>query len=262
MKHLEGQAALVTGGAQGLGFAIAQELANAGASVVIADIKLKAAQKAAGKLKAQGHRAMAVKVDVTDSKLINQAVKESLREYPHLSILVNNAGVIQNNLNELVTEADFDLCHNINVKGVWAMSQALIPHLQQKNSGKIINIASIAGRRGHQFASAYCASKAAVISLTQSMADQLGPHNINVNAICPGNIWTPLWEELSQKLDDKSGQAAINEQSKFASIEQTVPLRRSAEPCDIGYAAAFLASSQAKNITGQSLNVDGGYCMN
>lgn len=262
INNLQGQAALVTGGAQGLGFGIAQELANAGASVVIADLNTEAAQVAAKKLQDQGHNVIAVMIDVTDPQSIQQAVKESIAEYPNLSILVNNAGVMQNNLNEQVTAADFDLCYEVNLKGVWAVTQALIPHLKQQGSGKIINIASVAGRRGHSLASAYCASKAAVISLTQSQAEELGPHNINVNAVCPGNVWTPLWETIAEQLDEGEGDNAINEQTKFASFEESIPLRRSAEPCDIGNTVVFFASPQARNITGQSLNVDGGHLMN
>lgn len=261
VNSLLGQAALVTGGAQGLGLAIAQELANSGADVVVADIKLCSAEKAVENLKVLGYQATAVSMDVTNSQSVERAVQASLLEYPNLSILVNNAGVMQKNLNELVTSFDFDHCYEVNVKGVWAVSQALIPHLKQQSHGKIINIASVAGRRGHSMASAYCASKAAVISLTQSQAEQLGPYNINVNAVCPGNVWTPLWEEVSKNLADKSGKSTINAQSKFASTEESVPLRRSADPCDIGHAVVFFASPQARNITGQCLNVDGGYCM-
>ena len=260
MKTLKPQAALITGAAQGLGYAIALELAKAGTSVVIADLSLKAAESAAEKMTKQGHQAIAVVMDVTDPDIVQQAVQESLQHYPQLSILVNNAGVMQRNLNDKVTAADFDLCHEVNVKGLWSVTRALTPQLKQQG-GKVINIASVAGRCGHELASAYCASKAAVISLTQSMAAELGPHNINVNAVCPGNVWTPLWEDISEKLKEENGQSDINEQNKFASFEATIPLRRSAEPCDIGHAVVFFASPQARNITGQSLNVDGGGVM-
>lgn len=262
MDNLNKQAGLITGGAQGLGFGIAWELANAGASVVIADLNFAAAQAASEKIQAAGHTAIAVEMDVTNPQSIEHAVRHSLSNYPQLSILVNNAGVMQNNLNEQVMAADFDLCYEVNVKGLWAVTEAFTPHLKEIGDGKIINIASVAGRQGHALASAYCASKAAVISLTQSQAAALGPFNINVNAVCPGNVWTPLWETIADKLDDHGDNTAINEQIKFSELEKSLPLRRSAEPADIGHAVVFLASPQARSITGQCLNVDGGYAMN
>ena len=261
MADLQGQAALITGGAQGLGFAIAQELACAGASVILGDLNIETALAAAEKIKAAGYSATAVEMDVTDPTSIQYAMQQSLSNYPQLSILVNNAGVMQSNLNEQVTAADFDLCHEVNVKGLWAVTEGFTPHLKNIGQGKIINIASVAGHQGHALASAYCASKAAVISLTQSQAAALGPFNINVNAVCPGNVWTPLWETIADKLEDPGDHTAINEQTKFSEMEKSLPLRRSAEPADIGHAVVFFASPRARNITGQCLNVDGGCVM-
>jgi NAD(P)-dependent dehydrogenase (short-subunit alcohol dehydrogenase family) len=186
-------------------------------------------------------------------------VVEAFSQFPWIEILVNNAGVNQNKIGDQATLEDFVFCYDVNVKNVWSVSRAFIPYFRNHNEGKIINISLVAGRRGHS-ANAYCASKSAVISLTQSLAAELGPCNINVNAISPGIIWTAIFskvEEVNASDEKEMGERQANKNG----IGLTV-LDRPQLPEDIGCAAVFLASSKARNITGQSLNVDGGICMN
>ena len=142
------------------------------------------------------------------------------------------------------------------------MTQALAPHFKQIKQGKIVNIASTSGRLGGGGTAAYSASKAAVINLTQSLALSLAPFDINVNAICPGLVWTPLWEDIEAKLSNTSDRIDIGQRTRFNELASQSPLKRSVSPEDIGHAAVFLASSQSRNITGQALNIDAGVQMN
>jgi NAD(P)-dependent dehydrogenase (short-subunit alcohol dehydrogenase family) len=180
-----------------------------------------------------------------------------------LDILVNNAGVAPVHTGSEVDEEDWDRCYEINLKGIWKVSQAVVPHFLERGAGKIVNIASIAGRRGSAWLTPYNASKAGVISLTQSQAMELGPHNINVNAICPGLVWTDIWRGLGAILQGEDDPVVNERRQRFDTIiESSCPLQREQTPEDIGKAAAFLASDDARNITGQALNVDGGIVMN
>jgi NAD(P)-dependent dehydrogenase (short-subunit alcohol dehydrogenase family) len=175
---------------------------------------------------------------------------------------VNNAGVVQDHLGREVTGEDFDRCYQVNLRGIWNVSSAVVPHFRERGGGKIVNIASIAGRRGNSGLAPYSASKAAAISLTQSMAFSLGPHGINVNAVCPGLLWTPMWEKLEGMFRRTADPTAVGERATFdAYIQANCPLRREQTPEDIGHAVVFLVSEQARNITGQTLNVDGGMQM-
>lgn len=260
--NLTGKTAFVTGGGQGIGRGIVLELARAGADIVIADINEQGAADTVGEVTKLGRKAVALKLDVTDAKSIAACLAEALKQFPRIDILVNNAGVIQRGLNEKTTTEDLDRCYEVNVKGLWSVSRALIPHFKQIGEGKIVNIASIAGRTGHKLAPAYCASKASVISLTQGMADELGPSNINVNAICPGLIWTPMWESIEKMLGEPGKEHLVEQQQVFKSGIERTPLRRPQTAEDVGHAVVFLVSPQARNITGQALNVDGGLVMN
>ena len=262
MSHLAEKTAIITGGAQGLGRGIALELAKAGADIIIADLNTEAAETVVAEINKLGREAIALYLNVTDIASIKDCAQEVLVRFPRIDILVNNAGVMQRGMGTNVTAEDFDLCHNVNVKGVWAVSQAFIPHFKNNGEGKIVNIASVAGRRGHEFATAYCASKAAVISLTQSLAAELGPDNINVNAVCPGIIWTPMWEKIEGMVNETDSEEVINQKETFKANINMTPLRRPQTVDDVGCAVTFLVSSSAKNITGQALNVDGGIVMN
>ncbi|MEM9177267.1 MAG: SDR family oxidoreductase, partial [Myxococcota bacterium] len=145
----------------------------------------------------------------------------------------------------------------------WSMTRALVPHMKTRGGGRIVNIASIAGRKGGTPLPAYAASKAGAISLTQSLASELGPDDITVNAICPGLLWTPMWEKLEGMLRGTEDGEIVDQRAAFdAHLAANCPLQREQTPEDIGHAVAFLASDLARNITGQALNVDGGLEMN
>ncbi len=171
--------------------------------------------------------------------------------------------MVQDGVGAATSEEDFERCFQVNLKGMWIMSSAAIPHFRERRAGKIVNIASIAGRKGGRGLAAYSASKAGAISLTQSLAASLGPSNINVNAICPGLLWTDMWRKLEGMMRGDTSPQVIDERAAFdAFIASNCPLEREQTPEDIGNAVAFLVSNLAKNITGQALNVDGGIEMN
>ena len=262
MGRLDGKIALVTGGARGLGRGIVLEMATEGADIAIADLLTDVAEQTAEEVRQLGRQVSVVRMDVTDTLSAQAGVQQALRAHGRLDILVNNAGVAPVHTGSEADEEDWDRCYEVNLKGIWKVSQAVIPHFLERGAGKIVNIASIAGRRGGSWIAPYNASKAGVISLTQSQAQELGPQNINVNAICPGLIWTDIWRTLGSA--DPGEAAAVNERRKRFDtiIETTCALRREQTPDDIGKAAAFLASDDARNITGQALNVDGGIVMN
>jgi len=247
MFDLKNRTALVTGAAQGIGFGIALELARAGSRVVIADRNLQQAQTAAAELAGAGHEALAVALDVTDEESVRNGVAAAIERFSQIDILVNNAGIHCEKVDELSTAAHFDRCLDVNLVGVWRVTQALVPHFKAHQTGKIVNIASINGRTPWADTPAYSASKAAVLNLTRSLAIKLGADNINVNAVCPGGVMTPMADAFTQ--DRKAFEAGM--------IDSRL-LKRPLLPQDIGHAVVFLASTYAHNITGQALNVDGG----
>jgi NAD(P)-dependent dehydrogenase (short-subunit alcohol dehydrogenase family) len=260
---LSGKTAIVTGGGRGIGRGIVLALAEAGADVAIADIDLESAESTAGDVEAVGRRVLVVRVDVTDRQSVEQGVGRVLERLGQVDILVNNAGVVQDRSGPEATAEEFERCYDVNVKGIWHLTSELIPHFRERGGGKIVNIASIAGRKGNAWLAPYCASKAAAISLTQSYAAALGPHNINVNAVCPGLLWTPMWRKLEGIARGNTAAEVVDERAVFdAFLQSNCPLRREQTPEDIGYAVVFLASEGARNITGQALNVDGGIEMN
>lgn len=266
--NFEGKVAVVTGGARNIGYGIAKVLAERGASVVIADIDEGAAQHAAKDLASLGVQTMACKMDVTSWSSVRKAVGDVLARFHKIDILVNNAGVIgKQGWSEHfpIRDEDWDFTYQVNVKGMMIVSEVVGEHMKARREGKIVNIASISGRQGRPVIPHYSASKAAAINYSQALALQLAPYNINVNCVCPGILRGPMFDTLSLRywkvnhpgeplpsVDD-----AVNE-----AIQTRVPLRRAQTPEDIGKAVAFFASDDAINITGQSLNVDGGNFMN
>ena len=253
---LNGQVALVTGAGSGIGKACAIALAEAGAAVVCADIDMAAAQATAEGIAAGQKRALAVPVDVGDLSQIDAMVKRAIAEYGQIDIVVNNAGVTRSADIMDLTEADWDRIHRVNAKGVFFCLQRVAREMIARRSGRIINIASIAGK-GFRATSnaAYAASKGAVISLTYTASQQLAKHNINVNAICPGVTLTPLVSAMFIERARTLGVDVAEEEAKFV---KDIPLRRANGPEDIAAMAVFLASPGARNITGQTYNVDGG----
>jgi len=264
MGRLENRTAIVTGGGRGIGRGIAMELAREGAGVIIADVDLDNAERTAGEIRDQGGRVLVVRVDVTDPASVDAGVSAAMLEVGNIDILVNNAGVVGAHVGGgSITLEDWDACYEVNLKGMWIMSRALIPHFRQRGGGRIVNLASIAGRKGAAGLAHYCASKAGAISLTQSLARDLGPSNITVNAVCPGLLWTDMWRHLEGAIGRDTTPEVVEQRRVFDRfIETNCPLRREQTPEDIGRAVVFFASDDARNITGQSLNVDGGIEMN
>jgi D-sorbitol dehydrogenase (acceptor) len=253
---LEGKSAVVTGAAQGMGFAIAHRFAEEGASVVIADLRLDAAQTAAEKITSSGGKAVAVGVDVRKQEDAERAIQTAVQEFGGLDILVNNAGVGKIIPFLDTTERDWDFIFDVNCKGLlWCSQAAARVMIDQGRGGKIINMASQAGRRGEALVLAYCASKACVISMNQSIALALAPHKINVNAIAPGIVDTPFWEEVDKQFAQLLNMEVGEPKRTFSA---TIPLGRIEQPDDVTGAALFFASSESDYVTQQCLNVDGG----
>ena len=264
--QMQDRVVLVTGGASGIGRGVCMVMADRGADAVAADINLEGAQAVAGELERFGHRTGAFQVDVTDSAEIDRMVAGVIERFGRIDVLVNAAGVIGAPGFEDATtsrEEDWDITFDVNVKGTALTSDAVAAHMKERRSGKIVNIASQAGRGGGGGGGAYGASKAAVIHLTQSYALDLAPYDINVNVICPGSLWTPMWERIAERgRRNNPDLAHLTPRQIFErSIRERCPLGREQTPEDIGKAAAFLASDDAVNITGQSLNVNGGIRM-
>jgi NAD(P)-dependent dehydrogenase (short-subunit alcohol dehydrogenase family) len=245
--ELSGQNGIVTGGARGIGRGIVLELARAGCRAVIADRDLAQAEVAAREMQEAGYEVIALLMDVTDSNSVGECVQAAIARFGRIDILVNNAGIHAEKIGEPSTVEQFEKCLNVNLLGVWRVTQALLPHFKAHKTGRIVNVASINGRKPWADTPGYSASKSAVINLTQALAMQLGPDNINVNAVCPGGVMTAMADALTQ------GRSAMERE-----IIQARILKRPLLPEDIGHAVVFLASPQARSITGQALNVDGG----
>lgn len=244
---LKNKVAIITGSRKGIGKAIALALAKAGANVVVSDINLDDCNKVVEEIKAIGKKGLAVKADVSNPEDVSQMINLTTEKFGKVNILVNNAGIyMQKSLTD-VTEQDFDRILDINLKGVFLCSKAVVPEMIKQGKGKIINITSIAGQVGFANSSAYCASKGAIINLTRELALELAQYKINVNAIGPGVIETDMTKDL---LEDK----AIKE-----TLLANIPLNRIGKPEDIANAALFLASDNSDYITGITLFVDGGW---
>ena len=253
---LRDQVALVTGAGKGIGEAAALALSAAGATVIVTDKDRELAEKVAQSLAVLQRRSLAIAADAGDVGDIQRMVDRTIEAFGKIDILVNNAGVTRRADIMDITEADWDRIHRVNAKGVFFCLQAVARTMIPRRSGRIINIASIAGK-GYTGASnaAYAASKGAVISLTKTAAQQLGKHNINVNAICPGVTRTALSDA---NLAVRAQQEGLSLDAMEKRRAEVIPLQRVNDPSDIAAMAVFLASPGARNITGQAYNVDGG----
>jgi D-sorbitol dehydrogenase (acceptor) len=253
---LEGKTAIVTGGGSGMGRAISIAYAREGGHVVVADINLGAAQDTVAAIADVGGEALAVQTDVRDRAQAQEMVDTAVERFASVDILVNNAGVIKIIPFLETTEEDWDWMFDINCKGMlWCSQAAARQMIEQGRGGKIVNLASQAGRRGEALVLAYCASKACVISMTQSMALALAPHKINVNGIAPGIVDTPLWDEVDRQFAQLFGWEIGEPKRRFT---ESIPLGRIEKPEDVTGAAIFLASSDSDYMTQQTINVDGG----
>ena len=256
MGRFDGKIAIVTGAAQGIGRACAHRFASEGAKVVVADLQGDGAHKVAKEIEDAGGTAIGLSVDVRDRDQAQKMVDAAVKQFGGVDILMNNAGVIRITPFLEIDEAEWDLLFDVNCKGtLWCSQAAAKQMIDQGRGGKIINVASQAGRRGEAWVLTYCASKAAVISMTQSMALALAPHKINVNAISPGIVDTPLWIANDKRFAELMNLPVGEPKRRFV---ETIPMGRIEQPEDIAGMAAFLASSDADYITQQTYNVDGG----
>lgn len=271
--RLKDKVAIVTGGGGGLGEGICLCLAQEGAHVVVSDIDKQLADAVTVKVSEKGRKSLAIKTDVSKEDDVKELMDQTIKEMGDMDILVCCAGVsgyanrdtTSINIEEMPVE-QWDETFAVNMKGIFLCNRAAAPIYRKKNQGRIVNISSVAGRKGSDLLPAYSASKAGVISFTQSMALQLAPHHVNVNAVCPGVIYTPMWRRGAEILANAHPLFAgtgIDPKGALDMMVQTlIPFKTYQTPEDIGWAVVFLVSDEAQEITGQALNVCGGMAMN
>lgn len=252
---LTGKVAIVTGGARGIGKSIVEGFAKEGANVVISDILLDVAQELAEKLIRNGARALAVKTDVSKKSDAHNLAAATMKEFGKIDILVNTAGIIRDTMLVDIEEEEWDQILDINVKGIYLITRAVVPHMIATRQGKIVNISSRSGKDAQAGLSHYGASKFAIIGITQSLAKELAPNDINVNAVCPGIVRTDMWERI---LDARSARTGVPREEIWTGMIETIPLKRPQVPEDMANMVLFLCSDIARNITGEAINVNGG----
>ena len=260
--RLSGKVAIVTGGGSGIGRGIVLAMAREGADIAIPDIQALNAEKVADEVKAMGRKVIAMKTDVTSSADV-KAMADRVRDtYGKIDVLVNNAGMaappgmpFMNN-----TEEDWDRAFAVNTKSVFLTCKAVVPHMIERKSGAIVNIASIAGPLAAPTMPAYSVAKGGVITFTRVLAKELAQHGVRANAICPGVLWTDFWQKLAAHIAETNPafKGMTPRQVFDKRVSDVTPMKREQHPEDIGWAAVFLASDEARNITGISLPVDGG----
>lgn len=285
--------AIVTGAGQGIGKGVALRLAREGATVVVAEYNADTAAETGAEIQVAGGQALPYAVDIANVGAVQSMVSDVVAALGRIDILVNNAGVVQTKPMLDLSEADWDRVIDVNQRGTFfclqAVAQQMIRQLPEAlrsgsgladvlsnqlakeqaeasmanemaaSYGKIVNFSSIAGRRGRPLSTHYAATKAAIISITQSAALALAPFRINVNAVCPGIVPTSMWTQIDQ---DRGRLFGAKEGEAMAAFIQQVPLKRAATPDDLAGVVAFLCSADADYITGQAINVDGGFEMN
>lgn len=256
MYHLDGRVALVTGGAVGIGRGIATRLAQEGCDVAIVDLDVAGAQETAAMVQASGRRALALAVDVADGAAVAAAVAQVRATLGPVDIAVNNAAITGVGRVVDLEPAAWRRMFAINTDSVFHVAQAVLPDMIARRGGKIVNIASWFGKIGKPNYAAYSASKAAVIAFTQSLAAEVAPLGINVNAVCPGSIVGTRMREDADRMSREQGLPTARERAHL------IPLGRVGEPDDIARVVAFLASDEASYMTGQAINVTGGLWMN
>ncbi len=253
MKRLAGKVALVTGGGRGIGRAICEALAAAGAKVAVCDLRPDDARKTADAI-----GGLSVEMNVMDFEAIKRGVAEVEDALGGIDILVNNAGIFNMASLDRITPEDYRRQYDVNVGGTIFACQAVVPGMKARGGGAIINFASQAGRRGEPNITIYCSTKAAIISVTQSLALELARDNIRVNAIAPGVIDTPMWDVVDAQFAEYENKP---KGQKKREVGEAVPLGRMGDPRDVADPVVFLASDEARYITAQTLNVDGGNWM-
>ena len=258
--EIQDKIAVVTGAGRGMGRAISLQLAEAGAHVAVADINAENVEETSVAVKALGRECVPIHADMGNVADIDRMIGQAKDAFGRIDIMINNAGVTRHIYIMDVEEQDWDRIHRVNAKGVFfGMQRAAQEMIAQGDGGRIVNIASIAGK-GYSGTSnaAYAASKGAVLAMTMVAAHQLGRHNINVNAICPGSTETDMWAETMQQRAESMG-VSVEELSQARGTN--IPIGRTNTPDDIAAMARFLSGPGARNITGQAINVDGGLVM-
>jgi len=247
MALLKDKVALITGGAQGIGEAIARKLASEGASIAIIDVNLEKAKATADDIKKLGVETEAYKADVSNTSEVQKVVDEIFEKFKRIDILVNNAGITRDTLMMRMTEQDWDLVININLKGAFNFTKAVTKIMAKQRNGSIINISSVVGLFGNAGQANYSASKAGLIGLTKSTAKEFAIRNVRANAIAPGFIKTAMTDKLSKEVIDK--------------YLENIPLKTLGTPEDVANSVLFLASDLSSYITGEVIRVDGGLAM-
>ncbi len=250
MNRLTGKTALVIGGSTGIGRAVCQQFAAEGASVAVADFGHKEERASlVTDIQRIGRDALSLEVDVRDEEQVRAAIDEAIARFGHLDIVVNNAGIAGNKvaIHEEPVE-DFDEVMNVNVRGVYFGMKHALPHMLERGSGRIINTASQLAHKPRPRNAPYSASKAAVVALTVSVAQEVGRNGITVNCVCPGPTDTPMWRISGTEATRKT-------------LIESLPIPRVAEPDEIAWAYVYLASDEAAYVTGQSISPNGGDVM-
>lgn len=257
MPNLRDKSIVITGAAGGIGAAIATALAGDGAAITVADLSQEAAGKVAGQITAAGGKAIAVAVDVRERAQVRAMIDKAVAAFGRLDVLFNNAGVAQTKPFLDITEADWRFVTDVNALGVLiGMQEAIKTFKQQGGGGKIVNTASIAAKQGYEPLAHYCASKFAVVAMTQAAARAFGKDGITANAFCPGVVATPMWDTIDKGFRDNG--LTHRENEAFDTFAAGAVLGRASRPDDLVGVARYLASADSDFMTGQSLLVDGG----
>jgi len=245
--RLKDKVALITGGARGIGRAIALTFAREGADIAVADVNLEVAQQTASEIENLGRKAMALEMDVTNFEKVEEAINKILDKLGKVDILVNNAGITRDNLLLRMSQSDWDAVINVNLKGTFNCIKAVSRPMIKQRSGRIVSIASIIGLMGNPGQANYAASKAGIIALTKTVAKELASRNINANAVAPGFIQTEMTAKLPEEVKKK--------------MLEAIPLAKLGTPEDVANVCLFLASDESSYITGQTITIDGGMVM-
>jgi len=259
MGMFENKNVFITGAAGGIGKAISIAFAKEGAKIALIDLDKKGLEESLKELKSKNTVIKTYLLDVTKEKMVKEVVSKVLEDFPCIDILVNNAGVSTMNWFWKLTEEEWDLNMNVNAKGVWLVTKYVVPHMIKRRKGNIVNIASMAAKIGAPLLAHYSASKFAVMGFTQSIAKELAPYKINVNAVCPGFVKTSM-QEREIIWEAKLRNIEKSEKVREEYIKQT-PLKRLCYPEDVAKTVLFLSSENADFMTGQAINVTGGICM-
>lgn len=252
---LKDKVIFVTGAGQGMGRGIAQAVAEAGAHVVVSDLRLEPVQETAKLVEASSQRALPVIADVLDAAEMKQAIRQAIEAFGRLDGWVNNAGVVKMDSALDISEEDWAFQFEVNVQGLFLCCQlAAKQMIEQGSGGAIVNIASNAGKVGYRNMAAYNASKAAVINLTRSLSTEWAEHQINVNAVCPGGVDTPMLLGVAEWVGQRIG----SDPHELVKTMKPQQMNRHIQPIEVGRVVAFLLSDQARIIRGQAVNVDGG----